>query len=271
MSWLSSGLRKLGGALGIGDKKVTTSTALDPGSQKYVDAMRLQAQRGANTIMGGPGGAGPYMPSTGAGANWGMPTNGMGGSWFTGPQTQSIGDQAAAFFNPYQQQVIGGLRGEFDHLRGMAEMGANQQATLGGAFGGSRHGVMAGTRLGELDRAEASQIGGLLHSGYQNALSQGTAYAEQQRQLQQQQMMEPIWRAQMAQGMYQGGMGPTGSTSTSTQPGGGLLGAIGGIGMVAGGLGWSPFGGGQQAPASFSMPQQWQPPQFGMQYRSPWG
>src|SRR5688572_3573554 len=125
MSWLSSGLRKLGGALGVGDKTTTQTMALDPASQKYVEAMRMQAQQGANTIMGGPGfGQRPFM-----GGQFGMPG---GNSWFTGPQTQSVGDQAAAFFNPYMSNVVDGVRGEYDHLRAQSAMGSNQQATLGG-------------------------------------------------------------------------------------------------------------------------------------------
>lgn len=249
MSWLSSAGRKL---FGGGTQTTTNTTALDPASQRYVDAMRQQAQAGSGVIMGGPGGG--------------------GGSWFTGPQTQSIGDQAAAFFNPYMSNVVDATRGEFDHLRGQAMLGANQQATQASAFGGSRHALMAGTRLGELDRAQASQIGGMLAGGYQNALSQGTAYAEQQRQLQQQQMMEPIWRQQQAQAYMAGGMGPYGQTSTTTAPGQGLI-----PGLIQGAAGAYNIYKGmqqpQQQPGGYQamQPQAWQTPQWNPQYRGPYG
>src|SRR5690606_27342516 len=101
-------------------------------------------------------------------------------------------------------------------LRGQAQMATQQAATQAGAFGGSRHGVAEGVRLGELDRAQASQIAGLLHSGYQQALGQGVAFAEHQRQLQQQQLQEPLFRQQLALGFQNMGMGPVGTTTTST-------------------------------------------------------
>jgi hypothetical protein len=238
MSWLSS-------LLGTGSKKTTTTTALDPASQKYVDAMRAQGQGASGVALNG-------------------------GPFFTGPQTMSVGDQAAAFMNPYMQNVVGATQGHYDQLRADALNQTKQQATLGGGFGGSRMAVLAGSRLGQLDQGQAQTISGLLAGGYQNALSQGTAYAEHQRQLQQQQMQEPIWRQQMAQGFMQGGMGPYGQTSTSTQPGGGLLGTIGGLGMTAMGMGWNPFGGGQQ-PTQFAQPQPWQAPSWNPQYRGPFG
>lgn len=243
--------------MGKGNKKTTTTntTALDPSTQRYVDQMRQQAQGASNVALGGPmpggsyGGANAVLSPQGNPMGPGMIPGGPpgGNSWFTGPQTQSVGQQAEQFMNPYMQNVIGGIRGEFDHLRGQASMGANQDATQGGAFGGSRHALMQGARLGALDRAQTQQVGGLLAGGYQNALTQGTAYAEQQRQLQQQQLQEPLWRQQQALGFTNMGMGPYGQTSTQTQtqPGGSWMGGLLGAGMtglsLAGGLGWAPF------------------------------
>lgn len=193
----------------------TTTQALDPASQQYVEQMRRQAQGASATATGG-------------------------GPFFTGPQSMSVGDQAAQFFNPYQQNVIQGVQGEYDHLRDQAGMGVDQQATMSGAFGGSRHGVALGARMGELDRAEASQIGDLMNSGYQNALGMGMNYSEHQRQLQEQQMQEPLWRQQQAMGFWGQGMGPTGGTSTTSTPGN-LIGDLVGTGLTLGGAG--VFGG----------------------------
>lgn len=154
---------------------------------------------------------------------------GQGESFFTGPHTQTPGEMAEAFMNPYQEQVIGGIRGEFDHLRDQALMGTNQQATQAGAFGGSRAAVMAGARMGELDRAQTSQIGNFLHGGYQNAMNQGVGFAEMQRQLQQQQQMEPLWRQQQAMNMMNLGMGPHGYSMSQQGGGSNAMGsAIGG-------------------------------------------
>ena len=185
-----------------GGKKETVQTP-DWASQQYINQMRAQGQQGAAVALD---------PNQ---------------SFFTGPMTQTPGEMAQAFMNPYQQNVIDGVRGEFDHLRNQAGMQAGQQATQAGAFGGSRHGVMEGARLGELDRAQASQIGGLLYGGHQNAMQQGLGFAEHQRQLQEQQMQEPLFRQQQAQNFMNLGLGPTGTQTTEKTSGGGLMGLLG--------------------------------------------
>lgn len=164
---------------------------LDAASQAYVNQQRALAQAQVAGLMN----SGPL---------------------FTGALTQSPAEMAAGFMNPYTQNVVDATRGEFDHLRNQASMNANQQATLAGAFGGSRHGVMEGTRLGELDRAQAGTIANLLNSGYQNALGQGVDFAQYQQGLQQQQMLEPLFRAQQGINLLNLGMGPTGMVNTST-------------------------------------------------------
>ena len=199
-----------------GNRTTTQTTRPDAGSQAYINAMRQGAAQGADVAMNG--------------------------TYFTGPQTMSVADQAAQFMNPYMSQVVDATRGEFDHLRNQAGMQSNQQATQQGAFGGSRAAVQAGSRLGEIDRAQGSQIANLLNSGYQNALSQGTQYAEYQRQLQEQKMQEPLWKQQQAQAMMQGGLGPVGQVSTQQQPGGSWLG--GALGGAQAGAAFGPWGAG---------------------------
>lgn len=197
------------------------------------------------TSGGGPygGGNGGYPPPdpnrpqfVGAGAA------GVGGqtpdSFFTGPQQQSVEQQIQPFLNPYMDQVIGGVNQQFDRLRGQAQAGVNQAATQAGAFGGARHGVAQGVRLGEIDRAEGQQVGQLLGSGFRNAVSQGIPYAEQQRQLRQQQLQEPLFRQQQALGFLGTGLGgPSGQTSASQLPGGSVLG-----GAASGATAGSAFG-----------------------------
>lgn len=204
------------------DKKTTTTTRLDPASQRYVNEMRLRARGAANTLMSTP--------------------------LTTGPQTMSIEDQAAQFFNPYQRNVIDALGAEYDTARSRALTDANQAATAAGAFGGTRHGVMAGARLGELDRAEMSQVGSLLHSGYETALSRGLAYTEHQRQLEEQRMREPLMRYNSILQMMNLGMGPTSSTTTNVQEGDFMRDALG-LGLTAA----SFFAGGPAGPAMIGM------------------
>jgi hypothetical protein len=170
-----------------------------------------------------------------------------------GPDGRSIEDQIAPFMNPYMDSVIGGVRSEFDHLRAGARSSVSDAATRAGAFGGSRHGVAEAARLGELDRAQTGQVGGLLASGWQDALSQGLQYSEYQRALQERQAQEPLFRSLQELNLMNLGMGPTGTTSTTTMPGpsfgGQLLGA--GLTAFAGPLS-GLLGGGAAAPALFN-------------------
>jgi len=172
-----------------------TTSGPDPQSQQFINAMRRQAMQGQSAAMGG-------------------------GPFFTGPLTQTPGEMAEPFMNPYMQNVVDATRGEFDALRRQASTQAQQQATGAGAFGGSRAAVLQGARMGELDRAQGSQIAGLLSSGYQNALQQGMGFAESQRALQQQQMMEPLFRNQQALQFMNLGMGPMGTQTRETQTAG---------------------------------------------------
>jgi hypothetical protein len=194
-----------------GGQTTTQQTGLDPESQSYVNQMRQQALQGAQGLQGG-------------------------GPLFLGADPRSIQEQMQPFMNPYMNQVIGGVQGEFDNLRGQARLATNDAATRAGAFGGSRHGVAEGVRMGELDRAQTSQIGGLLSQGYQNALGQGLQHSEYQRALQERQMQEPLFRAQQQMQMLNMGMGPTGSTSTTEQPGPSFWGQLLGAGLTGAGL-----------------------------------
>lgn len=205
-------------------KTTTTKAGPDAASQAYIDQLRQQAQGGANVALQGPEG---------------------GGGFFTGAITP---EQIQAAMNPFMSNVVDATRGEFDHLRGQALTGANQMATQAGAFGGSRHGVMAGARLGELDRAQGSTIADLLRGGF----SQAQEFAKHQQGLTQQAQMEPLWRQQQALQMMNFGMGPVGMNTTSTEKGnamstlGSLAGTAAGIYMM--GRGGGLFGGGQQGP-----------------------
>lgn len=204
----------------------TVHQRLDPQTQAYVNQMRQVAAGGGGpqTQRVGPGGmitrTTPGVQGGPIGGAAGVALN-QPGSFFTGPISDADIQSA---MNPYMQNVIGGVRGEYDHLRGLAGVDANQQATQQGAFGGSRHAVMQGARMGELDRAQTSQIGGLLNRGYQDA----RGFAEHQRQLQQQQLQEPLFRQQQALGFLNMGLGPHGTSTTQPMQGNPFGSAIGG-------------------------------------------
>lgn len=194
--------------MGKGGKKEvqTVQTGPDVQSQAYINALRKQAMMGSQVATGMPG------------------------SMFAGP----LGAQdIQAAMNPFLSQVVDATRGEFDNLRGLASNATNQQATQAGAFGGSRQAVLEGTRLGELDRAQASNIAGLLSGGYGQAVN----LAEMQRQQRQQQLQEPLWRQQQALNMLNLGMGPVGQSQQQFQPRGSALGSA-----ASGALAGSAFG-----------------------------
>lgn len=88
------------------------------------------------------------------------------------------GPNTGAFFDPYQAQVIGGVRDQFDQSREKLNRDISSNATKAGAFGGSREAVTRGAALADLARSESSQIANLMSSGYQNA--QNAAQQDQQ-------------------------------------------------------------------------------------------
>jgi hypothetical protein len=186
-----------------GGQKTTTTQALDPASQRYVDQMRYQAQDAAN-IAGQ-----------------------------VGPQQMSIADQVSQFMNPYQGQVVNAVNSQFDQLRAGAGMQANQAATMAGAFGGSRHGVASGVRQGQLDQTQMGILAQLQAGGYQNAQAAALPYFEQQR-------MAPIQAQQARMGLLQQGVGPTGFTQTGIQPKGSAMGSA--IGGAQVGSAFGPWG-----------------------------
>lgn len=202
-----------------GGQRTVTTQQLDPASQRYLDAQRMAAQDAANVASG-------LNP-------------------FQGPQTQSVADQAAAFMNPYQDQVINAVGSQFDKLRTQAANSASAMATRASAFGGSRHGVAQGVRMANLDQQQMGIVSGLMNSGYQNALQQGTQYAEHQRQLAEQARMAPLWQQQNRMNFLTGGMGPYGQQTTEIAPRGSRVGAIAGGAQAGSAFGpWGAAAGG---------------------------
>ena len=118
----------------MGKDKTVTQT-LDPQSQQYVDEfLRPLGQRGAADIQGLPA---------------------------FGPESYK------AFMDPFQQEVISSAMADFERQRGLASRGSRQAGAS--SFGGSRQAVLEGTRLGEVDRAEASTLANLRSQGFQQA------------------------------------------------------------------------------------------------------
>ncbi|MGE0278353.1 MAG: hypothetical protein AB7R40_23400 [Nitrospiraceae bacterium] len=201
-----------------GEKQTTQTTTLDPASQQYVDRTRGRAESAYQNIMN----AGPL---------------------FIGPDPRTIEEQIQPFINPYQSQVVDATRAEFDNLRGQARRGVSDAALKLGVYDSGRHGVAQGVREGELDRAQASTIAGLLQGGYESALDRGLGYSEYQRALRERVAQEPIFRGQQGLNFLNLGMGPTGQSSTVTEKqDSDLWGTIAGLGTTALSF-WNPFAG----------------------------
>lgn len=203
--------------MGKDQTQTTTQTqGLDPASQQFVDQSRQQAGSAADFALNAPG------------------------NFFLGADPRSVSDIIKPFQDPFQKDVIDATRAEFDVLRERAVGGAggtNQQAQLAGALGGSRQGVAEGLRLSELDRAQTSQISGLLSNNFQQAVSNAIPFADRQRGLQQQQAQEGLFRRGAAQNFRNLGLGPTGSQGEQTQvQSGNLFRDLAGAGQIAAGL-----------------------------------
>lgn len=89
------------------------------------------------------------------------------------------GDQSAInrLMNPYQQGVIDQLGGAYDRMRQKSLLDTNAQATRSGAFGGDRAALLAGERLGEIDRAQGDQVANLLYGGFNDAMGRAGSIA----------------------------------------------------------------------------------------------
>ena len=92
-------------------------------------------------------------------------------------QALANGPNTGAFFDPYQSQVINGVRDQFNQTRDITNRNISEQAAKSGAFGG-REAVTRGAALADIARNETSQIANLMSGGYQNA--QNAAMQDQQ-------------------------------------------------------------------------------------------
>jgi len=138
-----------------GTQKVTQRTELDPATQRYLQAYRGAAQGQLAQQVN------PYQQAFGQQA--GQLAQNLGFA-----QQQGLGG-IGAYMNPYEQQVIGGVQSDFDRQRQIAQMMGAQQATQGGAFGGSRGAVLQGQMLGDVGRNEAQTLAGLRYGGFGDA------------------------------------------------------------------------------------------------------
>lgn len=277
---------------GKGGGSETVTTRLDPQTQEFVQGQRDLGQRFQRQLMDG----GHLFAGADSNQLRGLNqiaglspdlsqfmnvSSGLAGSFGQPFDPSSIN----TFLDPFEQSVISGQQGLFQHQRDAAQTSAQQQATRAGAFGGARSALLEGQAIGDVNRQEADQIARLRSGGFSQALNaaigqhgqqqqlglaglqnllsgtqfganfglqQGNALfagGEALRQIRQQRMQEPLFRAQQVLGLGQQALGPFGQTQ-GAQAGGGnpLAGAFGGAltglgvggpvgGLIGGGLG----------------------------------
>jgi hypothetical protein len=171
--------------------------------QAGFDAVRNAAGMGAGAVNAGlglAGTAGAYNPSMvsaptldpAAQAN-GAGLDAMYAAYArTGPQAgarDAASLDAAAkmgqYQNPYEDQVVQSALADQEIQRQRAIMQGQAQATAGGAFGGSRHGVMDSLTNEAAIRAAGATAGNLRSQGFQFAGQMGAADANRDLQAQQ--------------------------------------------------------------------------------------
>ena len=286
---MGGGGKKGGGG---GDQTVTTKTVLDPATRRFLEQYRTAASQGfeqfqdqgqvpgvgqgfGELLQGyrGLGQANPYQQQAAEGFG------GLAGNLGFASQTGLGGVED--YFNPYQQEVIGGFQGDVQRQREMGAKRAADVATQSGAFGGNRGAVLEAEGLRDINQMEQQGLAGLRQGGYESAVNQlmgerqragGLGLAglqglqgigrflggqqaqglqglqglnQYQRQIQMQQRGQPFQDYQQALGLLGGGLGQGGSTTTASQPtsgGGAFQGALGGA-MSGFGMTGNPIGG----------------------------
>lgn len=78
-------------------------------------------------------------------------------------------DALKQYQDPYEQQVISGVQGDFQKQRDAAMTAAAQAATAAGAFGGSRSGVLQAEALKDVNANEANTLAALRSRGFSDA------------------------------------------------------------------------------------------------------
>ena len=91
----------------------------------------------------------------------------------------------SAFFNPYEDAVVGTVQDDFDKARRMTEIQQASNAIGSGAYGGSRAAVTEQEALRNLDQEEYRALADMRGAGYTQALDASqTAFENQQRRMQ---------------------------------------------------------------------------------------
>jgi hypothetical protein len=133
------------------------------------------------------------------------------------------------YLNPYQSKVTDAYTTDFDETAGQTRAMQAAQAAANGAFGGSRYGIQEAQTEGELSRARASGLAGILQGGYDRATSLADADANraQQAAIQSAANRLAATQAQLSQASLLGNLGTTSDANNRANLG--LLGDLGSV------------------------------------------
>lgn len=146
----------------------TQKTTLDQNSQQFLDAFRSNA-------LGNFQQSGQLPPGL---EGFSARSNQLSGNPLDfAMQTGLTGINQ--FLNPELENVIGGVRGDFDIQRENAINRAGAEAEGANAFGGSRSGILQAQALGDVNRAETSTLSNLRSNAFANA--RGALFSERSR------------------------------------------------------------------------------------------
>jgi hypothetical protein len=103
----------------------------------------------------------------------------------------------SAFFNPYEDAVVGQVQQDFDQARRLSDMNQAASAVGSGAYGGSRAAIAEQEARRNLNREELNALGQLRQTGYTQALDAASQAQEAQQ------------RRALTGGSYLGNLGNT--------------------------------------------------------------
>lgn len=150
-----------------GQQTTEVTNALDPQTQAFIEAFRRQAQGGLGTgAIGDAQNAFNSLINPNA-AQSGALRAGQGLLGFLPQAGQGL--DISQFFNPFQDEVIGGLQSDFDRQRGLVDRSARDAATAAGAFGGSREAILRSEGARNVGDIEARTLADVRRGGFSEA------------------------------------------------------------------------------------------------------
>lgn len=174
----------------FGGGTTTTTTQIDPGAERFRNRLFNQQQHlgGFNPfegqrVQGVSDAERQGFQTLGQGSAIGSQIAGAGGAIDQGMGILSgLGGQLdlSQFQNPFEDQVIAGIRQDFGDIQQRSLNAVGGEATAANAFGGSRHALREAETLRGLAREESNTISGIRSQNFQASVQNALAQRGQQ-------------------------------------------------------------------------------------------